>query len=78
MGCVLGAPTHHVRRHLAQTGGIRHQSPRRSAKHLSCAEREEISHGMAAGESARSMARRLGRAASTISRETARNGGRDT
>ncbi|WUI03990.1 IS30 family transposase [Spirillospora sp. NBC_00431] len=78
IGRVLGAPMHHVRRYLEQTGGIRHRSQRRSASHLSCAEREEISRGLAAGESARSMARRLGRAASTVSREIARNGGRDT
>ncbi len=42
---------------------------------LSMAEREEISRGMAAGVSLRSVARRLGRAPSTISRELGRNGG---
>lgn len=40
-------------------------------------EREEISRGVAAGESARRLAKRLGRSASTVSREIARNGGRD-
>jgi IS30 family transposase len=39
-------------------------------------EREEISRGVAAGDSLRSIGVRLGRAASTISRELARNGGR--
>jgi IS30 family transposase len=39
-------------------------------------EREEISRGLAAGESMRCIAARLGRAASTVSREVASNGGR--
>ncbi|MFI6396481.1 IS30 family transposase [Nonomuraea sp. NPDC050540] len=76
MGRALGVPMHHVRSFLAQTGGIRHKPQGRSAGHLSCAEREEISRGLAAGLSARVLARRLGRASSTISREIARNGGR--
>jgi IS30 family transposase len=40
------------------------------------AEREEISRGVAAGESCRQIAARLGRVPSTVSRELARNGGR--
>ena len=40
------------------------------------AEREEISRGVAAGDSCRAIAKRLGRAPSTVSRELARNGGR--
>jgi IS30 family transposase len=39
-------------------------------------EREEISRGVAAGDSLRMVATRLGRAPSTITRELARNGGR--
>jgi IS30 family transposase len=42
---------------------------------LSLVEREEISRGVAAGESLRVLARRLGRAPSTLSRELNRNGG---
>src|SRR5271156_647918 len=42
---------------------------------LSFAEREQISRGIAAGLSARSIGRRLGRAGSTISREIAAGGG---
>jgi IS30 family transposase len=45
-------------------------------RHLSLHEREEISRGVAAGDSLRWIGVRLGRAASTISRELARNGGR--
>jgi IS30 family transposase len=40
------------------------------------AEREEISGGVAVGQSCRQIAARLGRAPSTVSRELARNGGR--
>ena len=44
---------------------------------LSFAEREEISRGVAAKQSIRSIAGGLGRAASTVSREIGRNGGYD-
>jgi IS30 family transposase len=44
---------------------------------LTLAEREEISRQMVAGQSIRSVARRLGRAPSTISREIKRNGGQE-
>jgi IS30 family transposase len=48
---------------------------KRSPLRLSLSEREEISRGVAAGESLRSIATRLGRAPSTVSREIAANGG---
>ena len=68
---------HHssVRRILGETGGIRPAERRRGAKALTIAEREEISRAMVAGQSMRSVARHLGRATSTVSREVQRNGG---
>src|ERR671910_729222 len=51
------------------------RGPRRSPLRLSLVEREEISRGVAAGESLRAIASRLGRAPSTVSREVAANGG---
>ena len=44
--------------------------------HLSAVEREEISRGMATGSPIRSIARRLGRSPSTVSRELRRNAAR--
>ncbi len=69
---------HHpsIRRILAQTGGIRPPQRRRSRLALSLVEREEISRGVVAGHSIRSIAVALGRAPSTVSRELRRNGGR--
>ena len=66
---------HHssVRGILAETGGMRPATRRRSPRVLSSAEREEISRGLVAERSIRSMAASLGRAPSTISREIRRN-----
>ena len=61
---------------LKQTGGIRPRPRRRSRLALTLSEREEISRGVVAGGSIRSMAATLGRAPSTVSREIGRNGGR--
>ena len=60
---------------LAATGGIRPARRRRSQWALSLAERGEISRGVVAGHSRRSIAVQLGRAPSTVSREIKRNGG---
>jgi len=65
-----------VQRVLGETGGIRPARRYRSGRSLSLAEREEISRGVAAGLSLRSIAASLGRAPSTVSREIKRNGGR--
>ena len=64
-----------VRGVLARTGGIRPAERRRSVIALTLAEREEISRAVVQGQSIRSIAARLGRAASTVSRELGRNGG---
>jgi len=60
---------------LARTGGIRPANRGRSRLALTLAEREEISRGVVAGQSLRSIAASLGRAPSTVSREINRNGG---
>ena len=62
---------------LSKTGGIRPPERRRCASALTLAEREEISRALMVGQSMRSVASRLGRSPSTISREIRRNGGQD-
>ncbi len=64
-----------IERIIAEYGGIRPPERRRSSHALTLAEREEISRGIATGNSLRSIAAFLGRAPSTISREIKRNGG---
>ena len=68
---------HHpsIERIIRKHGGIRPPERRRSPYALTLAEREEISRGIAAGFSIRSIAVSLGRAPSTISREIKRNSG---
>ena len=57
-----------------QAGGVKSNGPRRAGgRYLSVAEREEIAVGLAAGDSLREIAGRLGRAPSTVSREVRRN-----
>ncbi len=72
----LGRSAASIRAFVESWGGVRPRVRRRSERHLSFDEREEISRGVAAGDSLRSIGVRLGRAVSTISRELARNGGR--
>lgn len=64
-----------IERHIAATGGIRPPERKRSGRCLSFEEREEISRCLVANESIRSIAARLSRSPSTISREISRNGG---
>jgi len=76
IGRVMGWAPASVAELIRSAGGIRPKPPCRSAVRLSLDEREEISRGLAAGESLRCIAERLRRAPSTISREVDRNGGR--
>jgi IS30 family transposase len=71
----LGRPRQTVHYVLRQLHGIGPRRVIRTGRFLSLAEREEISLGLRAHESLRSIARRVGRAPSTVSRELARNGG---
>ena len=61
---------------LRRDGGFAPPLRKRAPHALSLAEREEISRGLSAGHSLRQIAKHLKRAPSTISREIARNGGR--
>ena len=62
---------------VRSVGGIAPRPARRSKRVLQAWEREEISRGIAAGISGNEIARRLGRAPSSVSRELKRNGGRE-
>ena len=75
IGRVFGKPSSSIYFQLAPYGGIRPAPRRRSRLALSLSEREEISRGIVAQRSVRSMARLLGRSPSTVSREIRRNGG---
>jgi DNA-binding CsgD family transcriptional regulator len=62
--------------YVGAEGGIAPRPWRRSQLALTTTEREEISRHLARGQSLRAIGEALGRAASTISREVARNQGR--
>ncbi|WP_440713929.1 IS30 family transposase [Gordonia sp. FQ] len=72
----VGSPPGSIFSILLPFGGIYRPPQRRRPGCLTLADREEISRGLAAGESARAIGRRLGRPASTVTREVARNKGR--
>src|SRR5438270_11970832 len=72
----LVMPKRTVSKYLQRMGGIRPRSRRGSERCLSLAEREEISRGIARGESARAIGCTLGRSHTTVSREINRCGGR--
>jgi IS30 family transposase len=75
IGAAIDRDSGTVHWHIKQRGGIEPRARVRSERHLTLADREEISRGLVAGRSLRSVARELGRPASTISREVQRNGG---
>lgn len=75
IGQALGRRHTSVFAHIRPSGGIKPPVRRRSVRALTMAEREEISRGIVEGRSVRTIARVLGRSASTVSREIHRNGG---
>src|SRR6516165_9885604 len=75
IGRAFGKPSSSIYFQLAPHGGIRPPPRRRSRLALTLAEREEISRAIALDQSARSIARLLGRSPSSVSREISRNGG---
>ena len=77
IGRAFGKPSSSIYFQLAPHGGIRPAPRRRSRLALTLSEREEISRGIVADRSIRSMARLLGRSPSTVSREIRRHGGYD-
>jgi IS30 family transposase len=76
IGRAFGKPHNSIRGFLAQHSGIVPPVRRRSLLVLTAVEREDISRGLASGSSLRDIAKALERAASTVSREVARHGGR--
>src|SRR5437588_1846253 len=76
IGRRLGLSKRTVSKYLQRMGGVRPRACRRAECCLTSAEREEISRGVARGESARAIGRVLGRSHTTISREINRCGGR--
>ena len=77
IGRAFGKPSSSIYHQLSPYGGIRPAPRRRSRLALTLSEREEISRGIVAQRSVRSMALLLGRSPSTVSREVRRNGGYD-
>src|ERR1700693_5627726 len=76
IGRAFGKPHNSIHGFLSQHGGIVPPVRRRSLLVLTAVEREDISRGLASGSSLRDIAKGLERAASTVSREVARHGGR--
>ncbi len=76
IGRAFGKPHSCIRCLLLPRGGIPPAARHRSRLALTLAEREDISRGIASGSPLREIARRLDRAASTVSREISRHGGR--
>src|SRR6202795_2009176 len=76
IGRAFGKPHSCIRCLLLPRGGIPPAARRRSRLALTLAEREDISRGIASDSPLREIARRLDRAASTVSREISRHGGR--
>jgi len=76
IGRAFDKPHSSIRCLLLPRGGIPPAARRRSRLALTLTEREDISRGIASGSSIREIASGLDRAASTVSREVTRHGGR--
>jgi IS30 family transposase len=76
IGRAFDKPHSSIRCLLLPRGGIPPAARRRSRLALTLAEREDISRGIASDSPLREIAQRLDRAASTVSREISRHGGR--
>jgi hypothetical protein len=76
IGRAFDKPHTSIRCLLLPRGGIPPAARHRSRIALTLAEREDISRGIACGSSIREISRHLERAASTVSREVQRPGGR--
>ena len=77
IGRLFDRPSSSIFNMLAPTGGIRPPTRKRPRHALTLSEREEISRGIVADLSIRSIANHLNRSPSTVSREIKRNGGYD-
>jgi IS30 family transposase len=77
IGRALGKQPSSIYATVRRQGGIAPAGRRRSERQLTLVEREDISRGLAEGRSLTAIAAGLGRAPSTVSREVARNGGRE-
>lgn len=78
IGLLFDRPSSSIFGQLSPTGGIRPPIRTRSKRSLTLSEREEISRGIVADLSIRSIAKSLNRSPLTISREIKRNGGYDS
>lgn len=78
IGRLLGKASWSVQSVIHRRGGVTPVPRSRAERTLGLAEREEISRGLAAQLSFRQIAQGLARPVSTISREVARHGGRET
>ncbi|MET7518303.1 helix-turn-helix domain-containing protein [Streptomyces sp. NPDC005480] len=76
IGRALGKVPGSIHGVVKANGGFVPAERTRAKAVLSLAEREEISRGLARDESFRTIAARLGRSPSTVSREVGRHGGR--
>jgi IS30 family transposase len=73
----LGVSVRSVYRVISEAGGVPPRSTSTSTVYLSMPDREAIAVGLARQESLTVIAAALGRSLSTVTREVARNGGRD-